>query len=42
MKALSTPEGKQANEALKEDEAKFIDLSQSRVFMTEEHVIFDL
>jgi len=41
-KMLSTPEGKQANEALKEDEATFIDLSQSRVFMTEEHVIFDL
>ena len=42
MKALSTPEGLKANEALKEDEAKFIDLSQSRVFMTEEHLIFDL
>ena len=38
---LSTLEGRQANDVLKEDEAKFIDLSQSRVFITEEHVILD-
>ncbi len=31
----------EAHRALLEDEAKFIDFGQSRVFMTEEHVIFD-
>lgn len=31
-----------AGATLAEDEAKFIDISQSRVFITEEHVIFDL
>ena len=39
---MGTPEGVAAHKALKEDEAKFIDFTQSRVFMTEEHEIFDL
>lgn len=38
---MSSEEGRAAHQALKEDEAKFIDFSKSRVFMTEEHVIFD-
>jgi len=36
-----TEAGEEADRSLKEDEKKFIDLSQSRVFLTEEHVIFD-
>ena len=40
--ALSSPAAQEAHKALIEDEAKFVDFSQSRVFMTEEHVIFDL
>jgi uncharacterized protein (TIGR02118 family) len=39
--ALSTPEGAQAVQMLGEDEAKFIDLARSTIFMTEEHEIFD-
>lgn len=38
---MATAEGQEAHRQLKEDEAKFIDFAQSRVFMTEEHVIFD-
>ncbi len=38
---MGTPEGQAAHRRLKEDEATFIDFSQSRVFMTEEHTIFD-
>ena len=38
---VNTPEGQAARQALREDEAKFIDFSQSCVFLTEEHVIFD-
>ena len=37
---MSSAEGQAAHAALKEDEAKFIDFSQSRVFMSEEHLIF--
>ena len=37
---MGTAEGQEAHRRLKEDEAKFIDFSQSRVFMTEEHEIF--
>ncbi len=33
--------GREAHEALMEDEAKFVDFSQTRVFMIEEHSIFD-
>jgi len=39
---MASEEGKEAHRQLKEDEAKFIDFSQSRVFMTQEHEIFDL
>ena len=38
--ALETPEGAKAIAMLIEDESKFIDFSQSRVFMTTEHPIF--
>ncbi len=39
---MATEEGQAAHRALLEDEKKFIDLKQSRVFMTDEHTIFDL
>jgi uncharacterized protein (TIGR02118 family) len=39
--AISTPEGKEAMEMLVEDEATFIDLERSTIFITEEHTIFD-
>lgn len=38
--ALASPEGKKAMEFLIDDESTFIDFSESRVFMTEEHDIF--
>jgi uncharacterized protein (TIGR02118 family) len=38
---LNSPEGRAAALRLLEDEARFIDLAQSRVFLTEERVIFD-
>ena len=38
---MGTAEGQEAHRRLKEDEAKFIDFSHSRVFMTEEHEIFN-
>ncbi len=38
---MATPEGQAAHTALLEDERKFIDHKQSRVFMTQEHLIFD-
>ena len=38
---MGTEEGQEAHRRLKEDEATFIDFSQSRVFMTEEHEIFN-
>ncbi|MEM9123355.1 MAG: EthD domain-containing protein [Pseudomonadota bacterium] len=39
---LATPEGNDAvNNILKEDEAVFVDLKRCRVFMTEEHTIFE-
>jgi uncharacterized protein (TIGR02118 family) len=38
---MGTAEGQEAHRRLKEDEATFIDFSQSRVFMTEEHEIFN-
>jgi uncharacterized protein (TIGR02118 family) len=40
--ALENPEGQQAAEQLLEDEGRFIDLSASSVFLTEEHEIFSL
>jgi uncharacterized protein (TIGR02118 family) len=36
-----SPEGRAAAQRLLEDEARFIDLAASALFMTEEHVIFD-
>ncbi len=39
--ALSTPEGMEANAALMEDEAKFIDLANSCMWISEEHVIYE-
>ena len=38
---METPEGQAAAKLLLEDEAKFIDCSNSRVFLTTEHEIFD-
>jgi uncharacterized protein (TIGR02118 family) len=38
---LQTPESQEAQRRLLEDESTFIDFARSRVFMTEEHVIFD-
>ena len=39
--AMATSAGVEALAMLVEDEARFIDFSQSRVFMTTEHPIFD-
>ena len=39
--AMSSEEGQRANETLHEDEAKFIDLERSSLFLTEEHLMFD-
>jgi hypothetical protein len=38
---MQTAESQEAQRRLLEDEATFIDFARSRVFMTEEHVIFD-
>lgn len=42
MAALSTKEGAAAFAMLGEDEAHLVDFSQCRVFMTEEHEIFNI
>ncbi|WP_158595965.1 EthD domain-containing protein [Oleomonas cavernae] len=39
--AMATAEGRAAMGRLVDDESKFIDFAHSRVFMTEEQVIFD-
>ena len=39
---MESAEGQVAGQALQEDEAKFIDFAHSNVFITEEHLIFDL
>ena len=39
--AMATAVGAEAMATLMEDESKFIDFSQSRVFMTTEYLIFD-
>ena len=39
-RGMSSPCGVEAQRKLIEDEARFIDFSRSRVFMTEEHEIF--
>ena len=38
--AMAAPDGAEAMAALMEDETRFIDFSQSRVFLTTEHPIF--
>ncbi len=38
---MNTPEGQAAHERLLEDEREFIDLANSFIFLTEEHLIFD-
>ena len=38
---MATEEGRAAHKALLEDESKFIDFANSRVFMTRENLIFD-
>ncbi len=37
----NSPAAREARRALLEDEATFIDFSRSRIFLTEEHVVFD-
>ena len=39
--AAGSPEGTQANLTLIQDEARFVDLARSSIFLTEEHTIFD-
>jgi uncharacterized protein (TIGR02118 family) len=41
MTAMAAPVGAEAMAMLLEDESHFIEFSQSRVFMTTEHLIFD-
>jgi uncharacterized protein (TIGR02118 family) len=41
LAALGTENGQRANAELAEDEARFIDLERSSLFLTEEQVIFD-
>ena len=38
---MATDEGKTAYQALLDDESKFIDFANSRVFLTKENLIFD-
>lgn len=40
--AAGTEEGQKAMTVLIEDEARFIDLARSTLFLTEEHEVFDL
>jgi len=42
LAAVSTPQGAAAMQTLLEDESTFINFAASRVFMTQEHEIFDL
>jgi uncharacterized protein (TIGR02118 family) len=39
---MATDEGRVASQALLDDESKFIDFANSRVFMTRENLIFDM
>jgi uncharacterized protein (TIGR02118 family) len=41
LAGLGSEDGQRANAELAEDEARFIDLERSSLFLTEEHVIFD-
>jgi uncharacterized protein (TIGR02118 family) len=38
--AFVTPEGRAVDKELTEDESRFIDLADSKIFLTEEHTIF--
>ncbi|MBM9467491.1 hypothetical protein [Nakamurella leprariae] len=40
-RAEPTDESRHAGEAMAEDERRFVQMDQSRCFMTKEHVIFD-
>jgi uncharacterized protein (TIGR02118 family) len=40
--AFASPEGQAASALFAEDEANFIDLSRSKVFLTEEHIMLDV
>lgn len=39
--ALQTPEGREANKTLLQDEARFCEMAESSIFLTTEHEIFD-
>ena len=39
--AYSSPEGMDADAALREDEAKFIDFADSCIFFSEEHTVYE-
>jgi EthD domain-containing protein len=39
--AFGSEEGQRANKALTEDEARFIDLERSSIFLTEEHTFLE-
>jgi uncharacterized protein (TIGR02118 family) len=41
LAASTSEDGQRANEALAEDEARFIDLERSSIFVTEEHPILE-
>ena len=41
VSGMNTPEGQAALKRLLEDEREFIDLANSFIFLTEEHLIFD-
>ena len=41
LAAFGSEDGQRANAALAEDEARFIDLERSSLFLTEEQVMFD-
>lgn len=41
LAGVNSPEGIEAAQRYVADEANFVDFSQSRAFLTEEHVIFD-
>jgi len=41
MQVLQTPEGKEVNRILTEDEGTFVDLKGSSLFFADEHTIFD-
>jgi uncharacterized protein (TIGR02118 family) len=41
LEASSSEEGQRVNATLMEDEARFIDLERSSLFLTEEHTIID-